>query len=386
MSRYDLSLLFSRTHSAQKSILSIYLNVDQGQSRNLNRGFETQLKKMVVGLRKRLSDVAERERFSVAMHHVQDFIAVYSPVEKGIVLFYDTTDGFFWHHALGFDVTDQIRWGRELFLQPLAAAMDELEACGLVLVDRTKLRLFLLSLGGIEEMVRENHDIGRVRHIKTSGFDNLDSSSHIQRKADNQVRANLRQYIREIDELVKARRLHRLILAGTEEITAALRGMLPGRLAFHVVGEIDLPITATPRQVLAAAKVIEGKYERATELEKVRTMITSVAKKGKAVTGLTSTLKAINSGRVWELVYRAGFVSPGYECPKCAALFLARATRCGNCGARPETVPDVVEKAVEHALRKQAKIEVVSGEAASELQAAGGVGAFLRTRTGTLAS
>ena len=114
MSRYDLSLLFSRTHTAQKSVLSVYLNVDQAQSRNLNRGFETQLKKLVMGMRKGLSDVAERERFSTAMQHVQDFIRAYSPAEKGIVLFYDTTDGFFWYQALGFGITDQIRWGREL--------------------------------------------------------------------------------------------------------------------------------------------------------------------------------------------------------------------------------------------------------------------------------
>jgi hypothetical protein len=386
MSRYDLRMLFSRTHNTQKSVLSVYLNVDQSQSRNLNRAFEVQFRKMATDLRKRLSDAGERERFTAAIHHIQDFMKAFSPTDKGIALFYDASDNFFWHQALGFDVTNQIRWGRELFLQPLAAAMDELESCGIVLVDRTKLRFFILSLGTTEEIARDNRDEKRVRHIKTSGFDNPDSSSHIQRKADNQIRSNLRQWVRDLDAFVKARRLRRLILAGTSEITTELRQMMPARLGSFVIGEIDLAIKATVQQVSSAAKAVESKYEQGTEVEKVQKVITSAAKDGKAVTGLARALKAVNSNRVWELIYAAGFQSPGSECPKCSALFPARPTRCSLCGTRPEAVDDVVERAVEHALRHQAKIEVVTAQGAAALKSAGGIGAFLKTRTGTLAS
>jgi peptide chain release factor subunit 1 len=386
MSRYDLSLLFSRTHSAQKSVVSVYLDVDQSKPRNLNRRFERQLKKMAADLKEKLSGVGERERFSAAMHHIQDFITAYSPTDKGIVLFCDAIDDFFWHQAVGFDVVDQIRWGRELFLQPLAAAMDELESCGIVLLDRTKLRLFVLSLGHIEEVAMEKRDGKRVRHIKTSGFNNADSSSHIQRKADNQIRANVREWVRELEQFVKARRLHRLILAGTAEIIAELRKMLPARLGSFVIGQLNLPIKATARQIASAAKTVEATYERGTELEKVQRIITSAATNGKAVKGLAAALKAVNSKRVWELIYSAGYQAPGYECWNCSALFPKRATRCSLCGARLVAVDDVVERAVEHALRNQAKIEVVNAEGATALKSAGGIGAFLKTRTGTLAS
>jgi peptide subunit release factor 1 (eRF1) len=40
-----------------------------------------------------------------------------------------------------------------------------------------------------------------------------------------------------------------------------------------------------------------------------------------------------------------------------------------------------VEHAIEHALRKGAKIEVVKGAASESLISAGGIGAFLRART-----
>jgi peptide subunit release factor 1 (eRF1) len=47
-------------------------------------------------------------------------------------------------------------------------------------------------------------------------------------------------------------------------------------------------------------------------------------------------------------------------------------------------VTNVVERAVEHAFRRQAKVEVVTGKASVALKVAGGIGAFLKTRTGSL--
>jgi hypothetical protein len=58
-----------------------------------------------------------------------------------------------------------------------------------------------------------------------------DGIGTIQRKADNQIRTNLRRWIKEVDELAKARKVHRLILAGTPEITREFRTLLPARLA-----------------------------------------------------------------------------------------------------------------------------------------------------------
>ena len=128
MKRSDLSLLVSRAHSTQRSVLSVYLNVDQSRQANLSRGFESQFKKLASVARGTLVDVADRERFAAALHHVQDFITAYSPASKALVLFFDTTDGFFWHADLEFPVTDHVRWDRELLLQPLASAADQLEA------------------------------------------------------------------------------------------------------------------------------------------------------------------------------------------------------------------------------------------------------------------
>lgn len=385
MNRDDLSALFSRAHTAQRSVLTVYLNVGQSKRENINRGFEARLKKMVSTARKALVDVAELERYDDARHRITDFISVYRPSAKAIVVFYDSTDGFFGHYELEFSVPEKLHWGRELLLQPLANAIDELEGYGVVLVDRANLRLFAVTLGKIEEIRHEARDVKGVRHLKTTGTDQAGSSSRAQRRADNQIRWNLRHVGGELDVLAKSRKLRRFVLAGTPEITGELRNLLPARLALSVIGEVAIPMDAATKDVLVRTQPIAQKYERDTEDEKVANVVTSALKDDKAVVGLSRTLKAVNADRVWELIYAGDYLSPGFECSQCSALFAARATRCPYCDARLQPVTNVVERAVEHAVRRQAKVEVVTGNASAALKKmAGGIGALLKTRTGSV--
>ena len=140
---------------------------------------------------------------------------------------------------------------------------------------------------------------------------------------------------------------------------------------------------------LPKAKDVAGKRAQAgdfsdTEIKLIDYVVTAAAKRKKAVTGLSNTLNAINQARVWRLVYSDEFRAPGFECTKCAALFSADRASCLYCGAALRSTPDVVEHAIEHALRKGASIEVVTGSASEALINAGGIGALLRAATGTI--
>jgi peptide subunit release factor 1 (eRF1) len=129
---------------------------------------------------------------------------------------------------------------------------------------------------------------------------------------------------------------------------------------------------------------MQEEYERSAETQTVKEVLRGVARNEKTVAGLGRTLKAVNSGRVWELIYSEGLSSPGFECAKCAALFSVKRKSCAYCGGSVHAVADVVERAVEHALRKGAKIEVVTGEACASLNTVGGIGAFLKARAVSL--
>ena len=381
MKQEDVSDLFVRPARKRECVLSVYLNVDQSQRANLNRGFETQFKAMASSLRKSLKEGPERDGLAAAIHRAGEFISAYTPEGRGLAIFIDESDGFFSYKELAFPVTNQIRWDRELFLQPLANVIDELEDYGVVMVDRTKLRVFLVQQGKIDELLYEESRGRRTRHVKSTGPDHAESSARNQRRADNQIHANLKEAGRQVIEIVKIKRLHRLVLAGTPEITAELRALLPSRAPLRIMGVVTLAMTASPIEVLAATQPVANAYERTTEMEKVNDIVTAASKKGKAVIGLVHTLQALNARRVWELVYSAGSRAPGFECSGCSALFSLETSSCPFCNASVRPVGNVIERAVEHALRDEAKLEVVTGEASAVLDSAGGIGALLKTRT-----
>ena len=165
MNQSDLQSLFSRPDRPHRSVLSVYLNVDQSRQVNLNRGFEKRLKDMMSSVRTTIHDAAEMDRFASASHHITDFISACTPHERGLVMFFDASDGFFWHREINVTLQTEARWDRELFSQPLINALDQFKRYGVVLVDRANLRLFAVFLGEIEEFDRLRLGAGRTRHI-----------------------------------------------------------------------------------------------------------------------------------------------------------------------------------------------------------------------------
>jgi peptide subunit release factor 1 (eRF1) len=253
------------------------------------------------------------------------------------------------------------------------------------LVGAATLRLFAVSGGAVEEVVEITpFDNRQVRHLRTVGTDHLGQSSNLQSKADENIRRNLRYIVREIDALMQSRGVDRLILAGTPKITSELRNMLPKRLFMKVIGSIQLSTDATIPEMLDTSRKTAEEVELDVERRSAVELVT-MAKKGlKAVTGVASTLKAVNEGRVWQLVYAEGVHSSGFECPTCFALYSLEGRSCPMCGAKLKRTDNVIERAIERVVRKGGSIEPAKGEAAEILKDAGGIGAFLKARTARL--
>ena len=381
LTQKEVYTLASRPERAENSVLTLYLDVDQSQQANLNRGFEKQLKDMLTAVKDGIRDEGELKTFQTASKLVEGILAGYAVDARGLVVVADASDGFFWSRGVDFPVGNQIRWNKKVHVQPLAAALDEYEQVGIVLLDRASVRLFTLFLGKVEEYLREDFDHRSVRHTKTIGMDHLGSASRAQRKGDEQVRQNLRRVVTDIDAMVDKRGIQHLILAGASELTAELRALLSKRLDSLVIGTVDMATSAGTDEIYNAVTPICEKFERDSEEATVTDLVTLAAKSDGVVIGLSQTLHALNQYRVWRLVCADGFQSPGYQCTQCAALFPLD-TICSVCGSEVTAIQDVVENGVDLAVRRGARIEFVRGnEAESSLMNAGGIGAFLRTRT-----
>src|SRR5689334_9585250 len=101
MTQNDLHLLFSRSERSCRSVLSIYLDVDQSEVLNQNRAFDRHLHDMISSARATVHDAAELDRFSAAARHIQDFVSVYEPTMRGLVMFFDSLDSFFCWQEVG---------------------------------------------------------------------------------------------------------------------------------------------------------------------------------------------------------------------------------------------------------------------------------------------
>jgi peptide subunit release factor 1 (eRF1) len=214
--------------------------------------------------------------------------------------------------------------------------------------------------------------------VKSTGTDRWWSQQQFQRKADIHVLWHLKRVAQETDRLATEHAFDRLVLAGTNDVTAELRRLLPKRLRARVVAELPLPIEAAPADVLRALGPVLQRVERAHEQELVDSLIVSAGKNDRAVLGLDDTLAFVQEGRVWQLLHAEGFVVAGWECEHCAALFSRERDTCAYCNGALRRVPDLVARAVERAFEQGAVVEQVRGEAATKLMAAGGIGGWVR--------
>jgi rubrerythrin len=378
----DIHMLASRPERSENSVLTLYLDIDQSKQANLNRGFERPLKDMVAGIKATIRNQDELTSFATASQRMERSAQDIDVGGRSLVAVFDASDGFFWSQQFDLPLPNRLLWNRAVAIEPLTAAIDEYETVGIVMLDRAHLRLLTMFLGEIHEELRETFDEEKVRRTKTVGMNTLGAAGRAQQKADEHIRANLRQMTRRIDVAVLQHRIRRLILAGSPEITAELKALLPKRLELRVIGTLNVAINANLDEIRNAAAPLAERFERQSEATLVTELVTSAAKAGSVVLGLEQTLQAANDGRIWQLVYADGFAASGYECRNCGVLSSAGQPACPLCGSSVNPAEDLVDQIIAHASRKGAKVEVIRGqEAKSSLMSAGGIGAFLRTRT-----
>src|SRR6185295_18003140 len=82
-------------------ILSLYVNVDQSNAANLNRGFETKVESLFREIAENHnSHDAIQQKFENECARVRQFLRGYVPKGKALVLFSDSQHDFWWQRDL----------------------------------------------------------------------------------------------------------------------------------------------------------------------------------------------------------------------------------------------------------------------------------------------
>jgi peptide chain release factor subunit 1 len=377
ISKADLESLIGRTAKPGTCVLSVYLNVDQSRSANLNRGYLRCLKERLRACGERLADETERKNFVAASGRVLNHVSTYGGRGRTVVMFMGEANGLFWERELQISMESTLRWEEKPYVRPLVEAIDEYERYGVVLVDREKGRLFTVYLGQTEEH-RDVFSEEKRKYFKKTSKDTTLSQPRFQRREEEHALWHLKDVAGELEHLAAGNKFDRLILAGQHEITTELQGILSKKLHALVVRHLALPIDASEQAVLRETMRVEEEVERANEAELVERLITAAAKDSQGVLEMQPTLDATRQGRILRLVYVHDFAVEGSQCRNCQSLFAGTPASCAYCGGELRPIPDIVAGLADMVFYSGGQPEDVRGPAADRLRAAGSIGAFLR--------
>jgi peptide subunit release factor 1 (eRF1) len=244
------------------------------------------------------------------------------------------------------------------WIAELVAASREAEPIVAAVMDRALARFFTVSPSGAVELpcgFTVSARGGRYRPDREDAPGRGERDYH-GRLAEERHR-HYAMIAERLEELARDRPASGVVLAGPTDHTAALLRFLPERLAARVLGTARLnPTSATSAIVHAAAQRVAEDHERSAVAAELLALQESIGS-GWAVEGGRETLRALARGQVRTLYVRESLEGGGFRCAATGRLVLAKGD-CANEGeARP--VRDVVDEAIEDALRQRARVVIV---------------------------
>jgi peptide chain release factor subunit 1 len=252
------------------------------------------------------------------------------------------------------------------YLLALEALLETQRSLCVVLVDRSRARLFLAEGGRIDERPAVVDEVPG-RHEQGGR-----AQARLQRHVEDHVGRHLRHVAAEVRSVDHSLGFDHLIVGGPAETLAEFERVLPEALRRRIVERATLAASASTADVVERVALVEQRLESEKEsrtLERIRASEPA----GGAVTGVPDTLRALNEGRVGTLVVPLGAAEPGVRCVSCGYLGTGGGP-CPRCHSRMEPVPDLLDAAVATALRHRVEVETLSTPDAGEPL----VGALLR--------
>jgi peptide chain release factor subunit 1 len=376
ISHDDIRQLQQYPSGSDTFILSLYLNIDQSDAANLNRGFETRVDSLFREIAENHdSREGSKQRFEIECQRVRRFLSGYVPKGKALVVFSDSKQDFWWQRDLQVELPTGLRWTPQPWLRPLLEVIEEHDRFGVVLIDKHHARILAVDAGGMEQQAEIVSDV--LNKHATTGTDHIWSQGQMDRDHTNHVHTHAKRVADELASVIDRMKLNGIVIGGPVEATSVFTSALPKRLQQMIIGTISAPVDANNDRLITELRAVQEKAEHEDEAKIVDAMITAAMKGERAVLGVSDTLRAVHEGRVYRLVVARGFRVEGKECASCHVLVSDGNEKCSSCGGQLESATDLINRASHRVLDMGGKVQLVSGEAAAKLAEAG-IGAVLR--------
>ena len=326
-----------------------------------------------LGLEKDVEDAVRKD-----IERVLEFIRLPAnlPATQGIAVFACSGIGLF--ETIPLPVVHRSRLGIDAtpLVRELASLEDEFGRILTAVVDRTGARFFEVTAFDARELPGLHSPSTRGGRFRGDN----DGPGWGEHAYNNRIREEKQRHFeavaRQLFAVDRHQPAHGIVLGATGADAGAVEPFLHNYLADRLMGSVKLtPRQATVPLVHEATLAVRAAWERETEKQLVEEVVEAQGN-GWAVNGVRDTLRALARGQVRSLLVHADVALPGFRCSESGRLALTER----DCRGEGDPIPvlDVVDDAIEEALRQHVDVNVVyDTEAADQVD---GLAGMLRFR------
>jgi peptide subunit release factor 1 (eRF1) len=364
--------------SADARVVSCYLKLeprDRARQKYAVK-LKNRVKDAIAGLTRLGLDHPTREAVTRDLHRVQDAVRdpAQLPGSHGIAIFACEALDLFETVPLPFVYRSRLLVDRTPLVRELASVEDEFGRYLAVVLDRTGARFFEITAFDAREPIGIRAD--NTRGSRFRSVDGDISEWHYNNRIRQEKQRHYEAVARALFNFDRRQPAHGIVIAAPGPEAGAVRPFLHSYLADRLLGTAKLsPRDATPALVHEAVLAVREQHERATERALTDQMREAVGT-GWAFNGTRETLRALAYGQVRTLLVHPDAAVPGFRCGDSGRLALHQR----DCRGEGEPIPvlDVIDDAIEEALRQRVDVNVVyDADAAAQID---GLAALLRFR------
>lgn len=355
-------------------VISLYLNAQSGADGRVH--FEQFIRKELVGrARTFTSSTPERASFDADVERIQKYLDEnVNPSANGIAIFACSGAGLFEALQLNTPLEDHYIY---VYHQPHLYHLARLEEghprYAALLTDANSARIFVFGLG--ETLETEQVKGKKVNRVKVGGW----SQARYQRRVEKAHNEHAKEIVDVLERLVREEKIRDIVIAGDVQITTVLQEQMPKHLQDKIVDVLRLDLKSSDQDIFKATLDVMRQQDAMTDADKTGRLFREYRARGLAVIGPQATLEALANGQVDELLLSANLEQiHGEEQPVDAIIAPEIPDSAGGTDSDEPRSVLLADLLVTKAKQTDARVTFI--EDASLLEAAEGVGAFLRWR------
>ncbi len=359
---------FTRMSAGNHRVVTCYLKLEP---RDRSRG------KYLIKLKNRIRIVEEaleeldiprstKEQVRGDLARILEYLRspVNLPAAQALAIFAAKPIGLFECLPLPWVHRSRLTVDRTPLVRELASIEDEFGRLLTVVMDRTSARIFEVTAFDCREIEDLRADFTRGKKFRGDRGGEADRSEHDYHSRIREEKQRHHAHVaQQLFTMNQRNPCLGIVMAGTGKDAGALAPFLHPYLADRVMGMTKLnPKDLTVAEVREATIAVRQDFERQSERALADELEEGLGT-GWAVSGLDETLRALSHGQVRTLLVNPDAARRGYRCRDTGRLVLSD-LECRDEGG-PIPVLDVVDEAIEEALRQRVSVNVVYDEAAA---------------------